>query len=379
MIERRAAILLPGLGRVHRGAETALLEIGQGLARQFGWQVDAFGSGPHGTPELPIQQIGCVPRERFERWPKLPCFRGETSYEEFTFTAGLAFRGLYQSRRYDVVLGCSYPYLNWFARLARGRARHPLVIHVTQNGDWPCRRTNAEFRAFGCDGLVCINPEHHERHRGRYPSALIPNGVDPSVFSPRGDSADSEATWSELTVEAAGRPIVLMVSALIDSKRVVEAVAAVSAAPGCFLVVAGDGPRRADVEQAAASSLAGRHRLLGGVPRDLMPALYRRADVLLHMSQEEPFGIVYLEAAASGLAVIAHDSAVTRWILGDGSVLVDTSDLSAVAAGLGRALEPANREELGLQARQRVLTDWTWERQVGRYRDFLEQLLGQTA
>ena len=75
-----------------------------------------------------------------------------------------------------------------------------------------------------------------------------------------------------------------------------------------------------------------------------MPELYHSADVLLHMSQTESFGNIYVEAMCSGLPIVAHDSAVTRWILGeDHPGLVDTTDLAAVSRAVGPAHSQAAR------------------------------------
>src|SRR3546814_15025804 len=72
-----------------------------------------------------------------------------------------------------------------------------------------------------------------------------------------------------------------------------------------------------------------------------MPALYRSADVFLHMSLLESFGNVFIEAWASGLPVIGHDTERLRWILGaESQLLCDTEDpaalLGMLRAGLAR-------------------------------------------
>jgi glycosyltransferase involved in cell wall biosynthesis len=143
-------------------------------------------------------------------------------------------------------------------------------------------------------------------------------------------------------------------------------------------VVIGDGPERAAVSALAADLLPGRHALLGSVPRERMADLYRQADGFLHMSQEEPFGIVYLEAAASGLPVVAHDGPVPRWILGDTALFADTSDVAAVAVSLRRALA-SDAASFGKAGRERILADWTWEQQAERYREFIQTLLARRA
>lgn len=388
-------MLLPGLGRVQRGAETAFLEIARGLASFPDLHVELFGTGTQGPPGIPLHQIGYVRREFFERWPKLPTLRTGDYYEEFTFVWSLYWSKRYQPRQFDVAIACTYPWVNWYLQHS-GRRGGPLQIFVTQNGDWMCRAQNREFKYFRCDGLVCINPEYYERHRERYPTQLIPNGVDPTIFYPReqkNNQADAELAaspsvaessteqlpasaaeeWARLPPDA---PVVVMASALIPSKGVANAVRAVAKTPHACLVVAGDGPERQNVSALARSLLPGRHVLLGSIPRATMPAFFRRGNVFLHMSQDEPFGIVYLEAAASGLPVVAHDGAVPRWILGETAIFVDTNDLDAVAAAVERALQPAVKQHLGTRARQRVMADWTWQAQATKYRAFLLELLG---
>ncbi len=363
----RLAMILPGLGRVQRGAETAFLELARSLGRFPDVQVELFGSGDDGPEGIPLHRVGCIPRERFEGWPRLPCLRGETHYEEFTFLLGLMAARAYDPSRFDAVIACTYPFVNWFLQKSGGR-RRPKQVFVTQNGDWMCFASSREFRLFRCDGLVCINPSYHESHRRRYPSALIPNGVDPDVFRPReaGDEAFDPRIPSD-------RPVVLMVSALIPSKRVDQGILAASKVPDAFLVVAGDGPERAKVASLAETLLPGRHLLLGSVPRAKMPGLFRSADAFLHASREEPFGIVYLEAAASALPIVAPDVEVPRWVLGGSAEFF--ADTEAASEALRRALDPQIGQALGASARRRVLADWTWDAQAARYRAFIGTIL----
>jgi glycosyltransferase involved in cell wall biosynthesis len=163
-----------------------------------------------------------------------------------------------------------------------------------------------------------------------------------------------------------------MASAFSPEKRVPDGVRAVARVPEAFLVLVGDGPQRWGVAALLEELLPGRHLLLGSVPRSRMPSIYRRSDVLLHMRQDEPFGIVYLEAASTGLAVVAHDAPDPRWILGETALYADTSDLDAVADALRRAARPETKRALGEAARRRVERDWTWCRQARRYREFFE-------
>jgi hypothetical protein len=94
----RVAFLLPGLGRVQRGAETAFLEVARALQTDHHASVDLFGSGPQAPSGVRMHQVRCIPREVFERWPRLPGLRSEYHYEELSFVMNLAWSGLYRPR-----------------------------------------------------------------------------------------------------------------------------------------------------------------------------------------------------------------------------------------------------------------------------------------
>jgi glycosyltransferase involved in cell wall biosynthesis len=368
----KVALMLPGLGRVQRGAETAFLELAKALAKYSDLQITLFGSGNDVPDGLQMKSVKCVNREYFESFPRLPILRSEYCYEELSFIMSLISSRSFSSRDYHAVIHCTFPFTNWF--LQRGGRNGPKSIFVTQNGDWMCRAESSEYRTFKCDGLVCTNPEYFTRHRDRYPSTLVPNGVDPEVFQPRiqdGISRDSRIP--------SNFKVVFMSSALIASKRVLDGIRSVALVPNAFLLVAGDGPEREAVRALAAELLPNRHLLLGTVPREQMPQLYPQADAFLHMSQDEPFGIVYLEAAASGLPVVAHEGAVPKWILGPTAVYANTSDPSSVKIALEKALSTELAPQLGKAARSRVIADWTWQAQAAKYRDFLYSIVTPTA
>ena len=74
----RILFTIPGFHRVDRGAEVALGSVATELARA-GDEVTVIGSGPP-RPDKSYRYLhaGCIPRERFERFPSLPILRGET-------------------------------------------------------------------------------------------------------------------------------------------------------------------------------------------------------------------------------------------------------------------------------------------------------------
>ncbi len=363
----RVLFALAGLHRLSRGAEVALESVARELAAG-GDEVTVAGAG-HARPGrgYRFRHLPAVSRRRFERWPKFPPLRTEYAWEELTFAAGLALSPWWRSC--DVTVTCGYPFTNWALRRRLPGGRRPAHVFVTQNGDWPAFSREREYRFFSCEGLVCTNPVFFERNRARWRSTLVPNGIDTAAFRP--GPGEREAFGLP-----ADRPVALMVSALVESKRVLEGLRAVARLPEAFLVVAGDGPLREAVDREAARLLPGRFRR-DTFPHERMPALYRSADVFLHTTAGESFGNVYVEALASGLPVVAHDDEVTRWVLERQALLVDAGDEAALAAALRRALAegPAGRAERAAFAAER----YAWSAVAARYRDFLAEVVGAAA
>lgn len=357
----RILFALPGLHRLERGAEVAFTSLASELARQ-GNQVTLIGSG-HAWPETGYDFLhaGAVARETFERWPQIPVLRGDTAYEEATFAPGLLRR--YRPDDYDVTVTCSFPFTNWVLRRPSKGGRPPHVF-VTQNGDWPAVSDDAEFRSFGCEGLVCTNPDYYERNRNRWRSALIPNGIDLARFGP---GAPDRSRFGL----PQGPKLILMVSALIASKRVADGILAASALPDTHLVCAGDGPLRTEIENLARERLPGRFTRLT-VRAAEMPDLYRSADVFLHLSRDESFGNVYVEAMACGLPIVAHDIPRVRWIVGDDEHLVDTDQSDQVVSALRKVLDAPNTEASSRQTRAR---DFAWPTVAADYRDFFSEVI----
>jgi len=335
------------------------MSVASQLARQ-GDEVTLIGSGPE-RPGREYRYIRApsIRRENFERWPSLPMFRNETAWEEASFVPGLL--RAYRPTDYDVTLTCAYPWTSWTLRRPAAGQR-PKHVFVTQNGDWPAFSDSSEFRLFDCDGLICTNPEYYERNKERYRAALIPNGVDPARFSP-GPSERARLGLPD-------GPVVLMVSALIASKNVDEAIRAMALLPEATLVVAGDGPLRDEMKALADQLIPGRYVRVS-LPAEDMPALYRSADAFLHLSRDESFGNVFVEAMACGTPVVAYDLPRTRWIVGNGGFLAGDRTSEAIASGLKRAMD---HDDDGSSLVERAQA-FKWTSVASQYRDFLERVV----
>ncbi len=357
----RIAFALPGLHRVARGAETALEQIAARLAL-LGHDVTVFGSGPpRRMSRIAMSESPASPANSSRNGRNSPACASHYAWEELTFAAALLPR--FRPGDFDLTVGCSYPFVNWILR--RGPGEFPRHVFITQNGDWMVQNRAAEYRFFDCDALVCTNPQYFARHAQRYPSILIPNGVDPDRFSP------GEASRAAYGLPASG-PVALMVSALIPSKRVIEGVRAAAKIPGLFLAIAGDGECRREVDEEAHRLLPERYLRLT-LPREAMPGLYRCADVFLHMSRDEASANAYIEALATGLPIVTHDWEVTRWTLEDCALLVNCADEQAITAALWRAIDEKSPDMVS-RRRQLVRRRFAWSSIAENYSTFLQHL-----
>ncbi len=364
----RVLFALAGLGRVNRGAEVAFENIAREVAARPGFEVTLIGSGDGSRAGEKVRFVSapCAARERFEKWPTFPPMRSDLVYEEFAFVRAMGRR--YDPREYDATITCAYPFTNWMLRRKKRGGRRPAHIFVTQNGDYCCHARRREFRYFGCDGLVCTNPEYFERNRERWASVLIPNGVDPERFSP---GAGARARFGL----PQGQPVVLMVSALIESKRVLEGIEAMALVPGAHLIVAGDGPLRERVDRMGAEKLPGRFSRVS-VDRALMPELYRNADVFLHMSLDEPSSNAYIEALSTGLPIVTHDRSVTRWTFEETATLVDARNLGEVALGVRNAMDRRSAGDVRAR-RDLVARRFTWNTIGAQYGTFIRETIAR--
>ena len=347
---------LSGFHKHERGAEVALMSVAEALAAS-GDNVTLMGSG-YARPgtSYGFEHVGSIPRERFEKWPHFPPVRSETAWEDASFAFNLLRQ--YDPADFDAVVTCAFPFTHWALR--RPATKKPLQIFVTQNGDWPAFDNQSEYRTFSCDGLVCTNPDYYERNKAKWNCALVPNGVDLDRFRPGAGDRSRFGLPSD-------KKIILMVSAFIESKRVLEGIRALAKVDDAFLVVAGDGPLRVEAEALAGSLMPGRFKRISLAAQD-MPLLYQSADVFLHLSLLESFGNVFLEAWATGLPIVGHDTDRLRWILADYGQLCDTQDQATLIRAIGAAIKsPANSAGEGINR-------FAWSNVAQEYRRFITEL-----
>lgn len=244
--------------------------------------------------------------------------------------------------RFDVIF-CGHLYMAALARMAAGMRRSRLVIQLHGIEAWTPPRRGARA-AFEQGDLVLAVSRFTRSAALRWSHlpperiVVIPNTVR-DVFEP-GDRVAARTALG-FTDEA----VLLSVGRLDPRERYKGQDRVIDALPGLIAggrrvayVVAGDGGDRARLESLARErGVADAVRFVGEVGESGLPALYRAADLFVLPSTGEGFGIVYLEAMASGTPALGLRAGGAPDALADGRLgtLATAEGLAAaIAAGL---------------------------------------------
>ena len=207
--------------------------------------------------------------------------------------------------------------------------------------------------------------------------AVIPNGIDPSELVPVDDLETLRGRFAKPTEK-----LVLLVGRLVYEKGFQLALEAL---PGLIervgnvrFIVAGSGTAEQELrEQASALGLDDHGTFLGWIGDDVLHSLYRIADLTVVPSIYEPFGLVALEAMASGCPCLVADTGGLREVVPneDVGLRFRSRDPRSLATMAERLLTDEQlRDRLVAEANEHVLSfDWAdVARQVG---DVYEELL----
>ncbi|CAK7285307.1 glycosyltransferase family 4 protein [Streptomyces sp. RM1] len=209
----------------------------------------------------------------------------------------------------------------------------------------------------------------------------LPPGVDEKTFHP--DSGGDEV---RARLGLTDRPVVVCVSRLVPRKgqdTLIRALPRILAAePDTVLLIVGGGPYEQDLRRLARETgVAASVRFTGAVPWSELPAHYGAGDVFAMPCRTrrggldvEGLGIVYLEASATGLPVVAGDSGgapdavldgETGWVVRGGAPQEAADRITALLQDAGL------RRRMGERGRRWVEEKWRWDLLAERLRTLL--------
>jgi phosphatidyl-myo-inositol dimannoside synthase len=226
--------------------------------------------------------------------------------------------------------------------------------------------------------------------RGRFASAFgpraaleyLPPGVDIDRFAP-----DPAARVEMRTRYGLGdRPVIVCLSRLVPRKgqdMLIRALPAIrERVDGAALVIVGGGPYLETLQRLAAEVGVTEHVVFtGGVPGAELPAHHAMADVFAMPCRTrgagldvEGLGIVFLEASATGVPVVAGRSGGAPETVLDGETgwVVDGTDVDEIATAISEILaDPERAAKMGAAGRRWAVDNWQWRYQAARLQALL--------
>ncbi|GGT31147.1 MULTISPECIES: glycosyltransferase family 4 protein [Streptomyces] len=222
---------------------------------------------------------------------------------------------------------------------------------------------------------TALSPEAADR------MVQLPPGVDEKTFHP-----DSGGDLIRARLGLSDRPVVVCVSRLVPRKgqdTLILAMPAILAqVPDAVLLIVGGGPYAKELKRLAEETGVGDSvRFTGPVPWDELPAHCGAGDVFAMPCRTrrggldvEGLGIVFLEASATGLPVVAGDSGgapdavldgETGWVVRGGSVEESADRIVTLLR------DPELRQRMGERGRAWVEEKWRWDLLADRLRALL--------
>jgi glycogen synthase len=366
---------------IEGGLARHVRKLAEALVRQ-GVTVDVLTRGRAITGETDgsgVEERGGVNihRVREPGWPRdLDRFVAWVEHmNEDMLAAGEA---LAQERPYDLIHGHDWLVASASAALAeRLQVPYLTTIHATEHGrhqgwvaDPPQSHIHSVERnmARRADGVIVCSyymrghvADIFDIDEGRV--TVIPNGVDPSELQPSGDLQALRREFAQ-----PNEKLVLLVGRLVYEKGFQLAL---DALPGVIdrvgnvrFLVAGSGTHEAELKaQAERLGLTEHGTFLGWIGDDVLHSLYRIADLCVVPSIYEPFGLVALEAMASGCPCIVADTGGLREVVPQGErvgLRFNGGDAEHLGVMIERLLvDDELRDRLVTEASEHVLRfDW---------------------
>jgi glycosyltransferase involved in cell wall biosynthesis len=295
-----------------------------------------------------------------------------------------ALERAWRALRPDLVHIATEGPLGWSALAAARRLELPVATDFHTNFgayskhygfSWFAGLVQAYLRRFhnrtDCTMVPTAELAHSLEQQGFRDLRVVGRGVNPDVFSPAKRSKELRAGWGA----GDDTPVALCVSRFAPEKNfplVIDAYEAMrNARPDIRLVLVGDGP----MSEALKKRNVG-YVIAGRLVNGALSAHYASGDIFLFPSTTETFGNVTLEAAASGLGIVAYNYAAAReHLVHERSALLPVFDDRAAFIGqavrMARDLGMARR--LGAAART-AAAPITWDRIAGDFEAVLLEL-----
>ncbi|OGD63316.1 hypothetical protein A2160_02385 [Candidatus Beckwithbacteria bacterium RBG_13_42_9] len=345
-------------GHYQRGMETVVQELAMELGKRQ-HKVMVLQGGPirKGFQDFETRSLAWR-----LKWPKI----NNTGFLRKLFLdyysrqiLGFSLKAFRQIKLFkpDILIPANGGWQSLLAKLYCGLTKARLVIMGQAGLGWD-DRWNLKMKP---DLFVALSKRNsrwaREHSFSQQKIVVIPNGVNLVKFKPTGLKLPLNLL----------RPTVLCVAGSEKYKRVKETIMAVAQLKrGSLLLVT-----QSSTYDKFGKEVLGKRFLRKRFTHEEMPCVYRSADIFTLVSESsEAFGIVYLEAMASKLPIVATDDFLRREIIGPAGLYIKSPQNSLLYA---QKLQQALRREWGSLAAKRV-KKFSWVKIASSYEKAFNQL-----
>ncbi len=241
-----------------------------------------------------------------------------------------------------------------------------------------------ERRALGrAHTIICQSVDTMQKLRSQYPeyatmTTIIPNGVDVHLFRPPNED--------HTAADFQRPPLVLCIARGLETRKglsyLIDAFAAAQRIEHAELIIVGrdsQGLQQQLLEQARALGVLNAVTFINSVSLNELIALYQRATLTVISSSLEGFSRPALESMACGTPVVGSAVGALPELVNESSgVIVPSRDPSALADALIHLRHDKERATaMGIAARQRVLTRFSWDAITPQVMDVCKQALSR--
>jgi glycosyltransferase involved in cell wall biosynthesis len=361
----RILCIMSVVGKVKRGGESTTMGLLSFLSRHA--EVNVFSGGPFAHDKVTDLTFPGLPRYTYiyDHLPSLLKYQilrrlhlDPLSVRNFFFCKRVLTRFRESPSKFDLVIFRSVG--PWGAKTGRYLRNKYGIPFVTIEGGW--KTGERETARYSPNLHISVNVDVAEYLKQQLPKvkiAYLPNGISVQSFDPNGRKAEVELP----------RPLFLGAGALDSFKRFHLAIEAVRSLGRGSLLLLGKGTEEASLRSIGQKQLINRFHI-DSVPYDEMPNFYRAANLVTLPSENESFGMVYLEAMACNTPVVGTQDRNREIVIGDGGRLVVPLNIKAYAA----ALEECLNTDFGNRPREQA-EKFDWEVVGPKYLKAFEQVI----
>lgn len=342
-------------GLVDRGVETIIKELSPRLSKTHDvvvYQAGQSDQADYKVEYIPTEWKPDILQETLNFRRRLFLDKTSLAIREFTVKVIPKLK----EKKFDIIV----PWNNgWQTLMVRTSGVGKTVV-VGQSGLGWDDRVNLWLFPDCFVGFTSYQVRWAKRVNPFIKTAVIPNGVDTSIFKPTGKKISFNLP----------KPIILSVAALVSMKRLDLAIKAVARLGEGSLLLVGKGEFKNKLQQLGDKLLPDRFKIID-LPYSRINEVYRSVDLFTFpTSSWESFGIVLLEAMASKLPIVANDDPIRREIIGNAGLFVDPQDTEAYTQTIKEALKINWNRKPREQAQK-----FSWDKIAEKYERLFEEML----